>query len=75
MVPEDETLEEHMDAILCTMALLCIEVGFDEVSSLFLNLVVRRINFTDLVALVECFFFWLRLHSSKKKIHFRKCFF
>ncbi|KAK6103718.1 hypothetical protein QQG55_13555 [Brugia pahangi] len=30
MVPEDETQREHMDAILCTMALLCIEVGFDE---------------------------------------------
>ncbi|CAG9534710.1 unnamed protein product [Cercopithifilaria johnstoni] len=30
MVPEDETQGEHMDAILCTMALLCIEVGFDE---------------------------------------------
>lgn len=35
MVPEDETQSEHMDAILCTMALLCIEVGFDEVSSVF----------------------------------------
>ncbi|KAL3994253.1 hypothetical protein ACH3XW_20980 [Acanthocheilonema viteae] len=30
MVPEDKTQNEHMDAILCTMALLCIEVGFDE---------------------------------------------
>lgn len=67
MVPEDETLEEHMDAILCTMALLCIEVGFDEVSSLFLNLVVRRINFTDLVALVECFFSGYDFTVLKKK--------
>uniref|UniRef100_A0A8R1XLQ4 Uncharacterized protein n=1 Tax=Onchocerca volvulus TaxID=6282 RepID=A0A8R1XLQ4_ONCVO len=30
MIPEDETQGEHMDAILCTMALLCIEIGFDE---------------------------------------------
>uniref|UniRef100_A0A915PVY7 SGTA homodimerisation domain-containing protein n=1 Tax=Setaria digitata TaxID=48799 RepID=A0A915PVY7_9BILA len=30
MIPEDESQEEHMDAILCTMTLLCIEVGFDE---------------------------------------------
>ncbi|KAM3719448.1 Protein EFR3 [Dirofilaria immitis] len=31
MIPDDETQGEHMDAILCTMALLCIEVGFDEI--------------------------------------------
>ncbi|MFH4973809.1 hypothetical protein AB6A40_000518 [Gnathostoma spinigerum] len=31
LVADDVLLPENMDAILCTMALLCIEVGFDEV--------------------------------------------
>lgn len=31
LIADDKTLQEHMDSILCTMALLCVEVGFDEV--------------------------------------------
>uniref|UniRef100_A0A915CN21 Uncharacterized protein n=1 Tax=Ditylenchus dipsaci TaxID=166011 RepID=A0A915CN21_9BILA len=30
IVQDDEHLEEHLDALLCTMSLLCIEVGHDE---------------------------------------------
>ncbi|KAJ1371099.1 hypothetical protein KIN20_032976 [Parelaphostrongylus tenuis] len=30
LVVNDENLQSHMDAIQCTMSLLCIEVGFDE---------------------------------------------
>lgn len=30
LVVDDENLQLHMDAIQCTMSLLCIEVGFDE---------------------------------------------
>lgn len=45
MVPEDNTQGKHMDAILCTMALLCIEVGFDEVSSLFPTFLVCHLDY------------------------------
>ncbi|KAK6039065.1 hypothetical protein COOONC_23431 [Cooperia oncophora] len=30
LVADDANLQQHMDAIQCTMSLLCIEVGFDE---------------------------------------------
>ncbi|KAK0416217.1 hypothetical protein QR680_012351 [Steinernema hermaphroditum] len=30
LIEEDEHLQNNVDAILCTMALLCIEVGYDE---------------------------------------------
>ncbi|VDN04635.1 unnamed protein product [Thelazia callipaeda] len=39
MVSEDATQDDHMNAVLCTMALLCIEVGFDEASLFFIMLI------------------------------------
>ncbi|TKR77001.1 hypothetical protein L596_018054 [Steinernema carpocapsae] len=30
LIEEDEHLQNNMDAVLCTMALMCIEVGYDE---------------------------------------------
>lgn len=37
--PEDSTLSEHIDAALCTMALLCVEARCDEVHIFFLALI------------------------------------
>lgn len=47
-VEDNEHLNDHMDALLCSMALLCVEVGHDEVFLIFLLLeLVELLRFKE----------------------------